>query len=437
MDSTSSWVATHWICRRNTRPRVWPLGVDRMTIRPWTLVKYLKDDNLRPLFPYISEHEIKDKSKANAFAKATVYIQASWFTSQFLSRLAIGLPVSLLELNTFAHALSALLLYWFWWDKPLDIAEPTVIDTSGSKELRVICALAFAQRNPPVNHLELYLSSLRSLAGIKEWFRAKQQWSWRGYSGISDNLIPASQEDHPRLTVQPGHFKKARVIRSANVNLSSTNEANFPRPLPNESKIIPSSTQISRYFHDKGIPPSSYHFTTSSQAILTLHSGTSIPSTPHTLNPGWLSLEIDDILLERLLLLQPQNIFHLRSPPSPPSPPRHPLAFSDTGGILLPSEPNIIDILMEEPPPDPSLPSSTYDIYRATSPDIILSGLIYGGLHALAWNSSSIHTTSVSIFWKLSCITILTGGIFLIAFYTALEHIPIRMPTEKLDKWFF
>lgn len=37
------------------------------------------------------------------------------------------MTISTLELNTFAHAVCTLLIYFLWWDKPLDIEEPTII----------------------------------------------------------------------------------------------------------------------------------------------------------------------------------------------------------------------------------------------------------------------------------------------------------------------
>ncbi|KAK3361457.1 hypothetical protein B0T24DRAFT_724661 [Lasiosphaeria ovina] len=42
-------------------------------------------------------------------------------------RLAAGLPISLLELNTFAHVVFAVYVFAAWWDKPLDINEPVII----------------------------------------------------------------------------------------------------------------------------------------------------------------------------------------------------------------------------------------------------------------------------------------------------------------------
>jgi hypothetical protein len=53
--------------------------------------------------PDVPERDILDKSKANDMAKALVVIQASWMLLQTLGRLVVGLPVTLLEVNTIAH----------------------------------------------------------------------------------------------------------------------------------------------------------------------------------------------------------------------------------------------------------------------------------------------------------------------------------------------
>ncbi|PMD26347.1 hypothetical protein NA56DRAFT_543155, partial [Hyaloscypha hepaticicola] len=69
----------------------------------------------------ISRSYISDKSNASGLAKAMVCIQALWFCIQALSRVLRSLPITLLELNTFAHSLCALLIYILWWHKPLDV----------------------------------------------------------------------------------------------------------------------------------------------------------------------------------------------------------------------------------------------------------------------------------------------------------------------------
>ena len=73
----------------------------------------------------LSEQDIMDKSKADGLAKTLVCVQALWFCAQCISRVAQRLPITLLELNAFAHSLCALLVYLLWWHKPLAIERAT------------------------------------------------------------------------------------------------------------------------------------------------------------------------------------------------------------------------------------------------------------------------------------------------------------------------
>lgn len=66
---------------------------------------------------------------ANGVAKAVTCIQALWFCSQCIARLSEDLAVSLLELNTFAHCVSTLLIYMFWWDKPYEVDSYVFIES--------------------------------------------------------------------------------------------------------------------------------------------------------------------------------------------------------------------------------------------------------------------------------------------------------------------
>ena len=47
---------------------------------------------------------------------------------QGIGRLDCGLPLPLLELHTIMHVLCAVSMYWFWWDKPLDVRYPIILD---------------------------------------------------------------------------------------------------------------------------------------------------------------------------------------------------------------------------------------------------------------------------------------------------------------------
>jgi hypothetical protein len=79
------------------------------------------------LLPDISRQHIEDKSKSGGLGKFLTCWQASYFCIQCAFRLSQRSSISLLELNVFAHALCALILFWIWWDKPQDVQEPTLI----------------------------------------------------------------------------------------------------------------------------------------------------------------------------------------------------------------------------------------------------------------------------------------------------------------------
>jgi hypothetical protein len=79
------------------------------------------------LLPDISEEEVKDKSKESSFTKLVAFVQAAWFCLSCIARISQRLPVSLLELNTLAHALCTLIVYVLWWKKPLNIEQPLLI----------------------------------------------------------------------------------------------------------------------------------------------------------------------------------------------------------------------------------------------------------------------------------------------------------------------
>jgi hypothetical protein len=109
---------------RNSTENYLPDGRQRMTLSPDGLEFIAKHHP--DLILDISETEIQDKSKANAFTKILTCGQAIWFGIQCLTRWMQGLSVSLLEINTTVHAACALVLYFgLSWEKPLDVYEPT------------------------------------------------------------------------------------------------------------------------------------------------------------------------------------------------------------------------------------------------------------------------------------------------------------------------
>ncbi|KAF2225343.1 hypothetical protein BDZ85DRAFT_233944 [Elsinoe ampelina] len=77
--------------------------------------------------PDIEAAEIEDKSKADALAKTLVLLQTGWFMVQCIARSAVGLPVTLLEVNTVAHIVCAGLIFALWWYKLRNVQEPTLL----------------------------------------------------------------------------------------------------------------------------------------------------------------------------------------------------------------------------------------------------------------------------------------------------------------------
>ncbi|KXN85197.1 hypothetical protein AN958_11620 [Leucoagaricus sp. SymC.cos] len=66
----------------------------------------------------ISEEEINDKSKGDAFTKLLVVLQTSWFIIQCIARWAAHLHVTELEIVTLAFAFLNIITYVVWWNKP-------------------------------------------------------------------------------------------------------------------------------------------------------------------------------------------------------------------------------------------------------------------------------------------------------------------------------
>ncbi|TFK87796.1 hypothetical protein K466DRAFT_97244 [Polyporus arcularius HHB13444] len=80
------------------------------------------------LIPDLSSSDILDRSKADGLAKILLVCQVLWFLLTCINRAVEGLPLSLLEVITIAHALCSLLTYALWWRKPKDVEHQTVIE---------------------------------------------------------------------------------------------------------------------------------------------------------------------------------------------------------------------------------------------------------------------------------------------------------------------
>ena len=75
-------------------------------------------------FPTLPMDEIEDRSKADGFSKTIALGQTLWFVAQCLARGAQHLDLTLVELLTLSLAVLNGLMYFLWWNKPLDVRCP-------------------------------------------------------------------------------------------------------------------------------------------------------------------------------------------------------------------------------------------------------------------------------------------------------------------------
>ncbi|KAK6224089.1 hypothetical protein LQW54_000236 [Pestalotiopsis sp. IQ-011] len=87
------------------------------------------------MLPDISEEEIKDKSKSDSLAKTIACVQAIWFCVQCIARWVERLPVSQLELTTFAHSICTILIFMAWWKKPQNMEKAHILKDDRLKPL--------------------------------------------------------------------------------------------------------------------------------------------------------------------------------------------------------------------------------------------------------------------------------------------------------------
>jgi len=78
--------------------------------------------------PTITEEEIKDKSKGDGLTKTIAIFQLLWFSVQLIGRLVKGWAATELEVLTFATCIMTVIIYFFWWNKPLDVHCQTVLN---------------------------------------------------------------------------------------------------------------------------------------------------------------------------------------------------------------------------------------------------------------------------------------------------------------------
>jgi hypothetical protein len=157
--------------------------------------------NRSGLLPDISKGHIQDKSKSGGLAKFLTGWQAIYFCTQCAFRLSRHYSISLLELNVFAHALCALLLFWIWFDKPQDVQEPTLITDQEGLDL-----CAYFSLKPEDREIYIRDSSLRTLthAMRPRWVACKPSsdaWEVSTPRAVSLSMSDAVTSDASLTTI--------------------------------------------------------------------------------------------------------------------------------------------------------------------------------------------------------------------------------------------
>ena len=75
-------------------------------------------------FPNVTVEEIEDRSKADGFSKTIALGQTLWFVAQCIARRAQHLDLTPIELLTLSLAVLNGVMYFLWWNKPMDIRCP-------------------------------------------------------------------------------------------------------------------------------------------------------------------------------------------------------------------------------------------------------------------------------------------------------------------------
>ena len=75
-------------------------------------------------FPTVTVEEIEDRSKADGFSKTIALGQTLWFVTQCIARRAQHLDLTPVELLTLSLAVLNGVMYFLWWNKPMDVRCP-------------------------------------------------------------------------------------------------------------------------------------------------------------------------------------------------------------------------------------------------------------------------------------------------------------------------
>ncbi|KAK1750467.1 hypothetical protein QBC47DRAFT_365350 [Echria macrotheca] len=361
-----------------------PGGRKRVTLSGHGLILLLE---IAPhLLPDISVAQIEDKSKANQLAKFIVTLQALWFAAQFISRVALGMTVSLLELNTFAHAICALIAYSLWWHKPLDVEEPTLID---GRDADIICAglctgstldAVFPAKNSRRSYLKSYVANPE-----------------QGHDGILRGRILTSATCLSRFQVE---FPEDFGTSAFHVDSESRKRL-----------VLFAGPRYACSFMFQ-VGQNNFYLPYRNHRLLSW----GIPGEHSVLSPGddYLELSAADILRLRMA-----RQCYTKYP-----------SVANDGKVT----PWLTDRAENWPNSGSRYTSTHVGAFVLT---FFIAGLAYGGLHLLAWDPP-VQTAAETTFWRVSGLSIIVYGAILVilALCSELDDYDLVLRLPWLERWF-
>lgn len=215
---------------------------------------------------FLTREQIDGRQKVDRLAKTLIVIQALWFCFQFAARIWQSLPVSLLELNTFAHSFCALFIYVLWWHKPGNVDEPFVIRTEASEALRDLCAAQWTSGATGKHYEGQEISTIGSTT------RQASDWDSMFVHGGSE-LAMSIFRGRKGVTLSPGSGEDWYIF-----------------------------DHVERWFYFPHLPKTD-RFKLRVRGVGTdtsrLKAGHLIPGTPMRIAPQFESVEVDNITLRR------------------------------------------------------------------------------------------------------------------------------------------
>ena len=364
-----------------------PEGKTRAALTTEGLLFVLKHEP--DLLPDVSETQIVDKSKADGLKKLLVCIQAAWFCTSCISRLATSLPISLLELNAMGHAACALLIYAMWWEKPLDVSEPTLIKCH---IVQPLLAYMWMSSSVSVEKLKSY-----DLHGrLRDEFDAF--WMFQ-YPRLNDLVSKDAGKSHPKPD-HGGGFHRDKVTMRIQFGTDAP-------PMPASDGHGPDSAHsemASRHYKSTAASSVRYRLVSWLQSnplsrwVLSFPAGLGVRSTAidHVSSMDVERWALAYEAIEKYLLEQDVRSRHCN---------RSELYDEDSR-----VEARIGNML-------PLIGSRPYEVWSGFA----IAGALYGGLHLLAWDAP-FPSHLEQVFWRIAASSIT---------FTPLILLPIALVSDK------